>query len=410
MLLAVILVVAAVEQELAGAGGAATLCCGIGPVEAAAATAAALAGSRVDAVVHVGIAGMRADAGLQLLDTVIGDEAVYEDRAARGGHPRLRPTPGCWLRPGGRCLRRPCAASARAPGSAATSGCAVEAMEGYAVLRAAELAGVPAIEVRVISNEITESDRARWRFDDAFATIDALTAGLVEEVRSVRELTFGFSPCPNDTFAFHALVHGLVAAPFAVRPVLLDIEELNRARAHGRARPLEAERSVRWPGSAIAIGCCEAARRWGTASGRWSSPRTGLSLAEAAAGPIAIPGRETTAFVLLRRAAATLGEVVELRYDRILGGGRGGRGRRRPDHPRESFHVRRPRTRARRGPRRVVARADRAAGAARGRSAPAPTSGRRSRAPRRRPSGSRSSTPSRIPPTAASGCARMRRS
>ena len=42
---------------------------------------------------------------------------------------------------------------------------------------------------------------------------------------------FGFSTCPNDTFAFHALVHGLVAAPFAVRPVLLDIEELNR-RAH----------------------------------------------------------------------------------------------------------------------------------------------------------------------------------
>ncbi|MGE3708020.1 MAG: 1,4-dihydroxy-6-naphthoate synthase, partial [Vicinamibacterales bacterium] len=30
----------------------------------------------------------------------------------------------------------------------------------------------------------------------------------------MRELTFGFSPCPNDTFAFHALVHGLVPAPF----------------------------------------------------------------------------------------------------------------------------------------------------------------------------------------------------
>src|SRR4029079_5536156 len=48
---------------------------------------------------------------------------------------------------------------------------------------------------------------------------------------ALRTLTFGFSPCPNDTFAFHALVHGLVDAPFAVRPVRLDIEELNR-RAH----------------------------------------------------------------------------------------------------------------------------------------------------------------------------------
>ena len=45
------------------------------------------------------------------------------------------------------------------------------------------------------------------------------------------KLRFGFSPCPNDTFAFHALVHGLVEAPFEVEPVLLDIEELNR-RAH----------------------------------------------------------------------------------------------------------------------------------------------------------------------------------
>ncbi|MDX6378633.1 MAG: hypothetical protein QOE98_2936, partial [Gaiellaceae bacterium] len=25
----------------------------------------------------------------------------------------------------------------------------------------------------------------------------------------MRTLTLAFSPCPNDTFAFHALVHGL---------------------------------------------------------------------------------------------------------------------------------------------------------------------------------------------------------
>ena len=50
----------------------------------------------------------------------------------------------------------------------------------------------------------------------------------------MRELTFGCSPCPNDTFAFYAFVHGLVDAPFRVRPVLLDIEELNQ-RAHAGA-------------------------------------------------------------------------------------------------------------------------------------------------------------------------------
>ena len=36
-------------------------------------------------------------------------------------------------------------------------------------------------------------------------------------------LTFGYSPCPNDTFAFHALAHGLVETPVPVTPVLLDI-------------------------------------------------------------------------------------------------------------------------------------------------------------------------------------------
>ena len=42
-------------------------------------------------------------------------------------------------------------------------------------------------------------------------------------------------------------------------------------------------------------------------------------LAEAVSGRVAIPGRETTAFRLLRLAAPDLGEVVEMRYDRILG-------------------------------------------------------------------------------------------
>ena len=42
----------------------------------------------------------------------------------------------------------------------------------------------------------------------------------------MRELTFGHSPCPNDTFAFHALTHGLIDVPYRITPVLLDIEEL----------------------------------------------------------------------------------------------------------------------------------------------------------------------------------------
>lgn len=131
------------------------------------------------------------------------------------------------------------------------------------------------------------------------------------------KLRFGFTPCPNDAFAFHALVHGLVPASFEVEPVLLDIEELNR-----RAASAELELTKLSFGAAAAAGDGYRLLRSGAALGRGVGPlvvaREGGSLEEAAAGRVAVPGRETTAFLLLRLAAPALGEVVELRYDRIL--------------------------------------------------------------------------------------------
>lgn len=176
-----ILVVAATERELAGADGAPTLVCGIGPVEAAAATAQALAVQTPGAVLHVGIAGARGLAASQL---VIGSEAVYED-AAGGALVRGRIEPDAELLerarralPDAHVL--PIGTSARVGG---TSGCTVEAMEGFAVLRAAELAGIPAVEVRAVSNEIDEPDRAKWRFDDALAALEHALPLLLAELR-----------------------------------------------------------------------------------------------------------------------------------------------------------------------------------------------------------------------------------
>ncbi len=130
-------------------------------------------------------------------------------------------------------------------------------------------------------------------------------------------LRFGFTPCPNDAFAFHALVHGLVPAPFDVEPVLLDIEELNR-----RASGAEFELIKLSFGAAAAAGDSYRLLRSGAALGRGVGPlvvaREVASLEEAAAGRVAVPGRETTAFLLFRLATPALGDVVELRYDRIL--------------------------------------------------------------------------------------------
>ena len=175
-----ILVVAATEAELAGAAGAALLVCGIGPVDAAAATARRLAERRPDALLHVGIAGGR---GISAPQVVIGSESVYEDAAAGGLLPGRVLPDARLLEAARRALPEatvlPIGTSARVGG---TSGCEVEAMEGFAVLRAAALAGVPAVEVRAVSNEIDEPDRDRWRFDDALAALAAALPRLLAEL------------------------------------------------------------------------------------------------------------------------------------------------------------------------------------------------------------------------------------
>ena len=175
-----LLVVAATENELRGADAAARLACGIGPVEAALATASALAERRPHAVLHVGIAGAR---GIDPPALVLGSESVYYDLVdpafTMPRVERIEPDAGLLAAaraelPDARVL--PIATSARVGGGA---GYEVEAMEGFGVLRAAELAGVPAVELRAVSNHTGEQDRGRWRIDDALAALGDATATLI---------------------------------------------------------------------------------------------------------------------------------------------------------------------------------------------------------------------------------------
>ena len=176
--------VAATDREMAAADGWLTLTCGVGPVDAAAVTAAAIARERPLAVVHVGIAGARRASGLMAPSLVVGIESIYCDLDVPDAW-----APRC-LVPSANLIDAACralpSASRQAIGTSGrvghTTGCPVEGMEGFAVLRAAALAGVPAIEVRAISNEIEELDRSRWRFDEAFAAVRAGTPAIVREV------------------------------------------------------------------------------------------------------------------------------------------------------------------------------------------------------------------------------------
>jgi len=187
-----ILVIAATARELAVADGWRTLLCGVGPVEAAAATAEAVAEMRPAAILHVGIAGARRSSGLQAPAIIIGTAARYCDLTVPPQWAPRELTPSVLLLNTASALL-PEATLARIGTTASVGGitgdasCDVEAMEGFAVLRAAERAGVPAIEIRAISNHIEEPDRAKWHFDEAFAAITGITPHLVDEfARCVR--------------------------------------------------------------------------------------------------------------------------------------------------------------------------------------------------------------------------------
>jgi futalosine hydrolase len=183
----VILVVAATARELDYVDGADTLVCGIGPVEAALATARRLTpgtvNGSVDALLHVGIAGTRT---LPTGTLVIGAEAVYCDVLDPASTvprvERVAPDPALLERarlalPEAKVL--PIATSARVGGGVE---CEVEAMEGFGVLRAAALAGVPAVEVRAVSNAVAEPDRARWSIPAALEALARALPALLEEL------------------------------------------------------------------------------------------------------------------------------------------------------------------------------------------------------------------------------------
>lgn len=178
-----ILVVAATARELATGRDWDTLQCGVGPVDAAARTAAALSARTPRGILHVGIAGARRDAGIALGSLTVGTASIYADLGAGPEWAPHRVAPDSALLAALRAAM-PTAHYVDIGTSARVGGCTtpVEAMEGFAVLRAAALAGVPAIEVRAISNFVEEPDRALWKFDDAFAAITTAIPRLVEAI------------------------------------------------------------------------------------------------------------------------------------------------------------------------------------------------------------------------------------
>lgn len=135
----------------------------------------------------------------------------------------------------------------------------------------------------------------------------------------MQTLTLGFSPCPNDTFIFHALVHGLVECPgFGFRERLEDVETLNRLA-------IEAALDVSKVSSHL-LGFIRddyCLLRSGGALGRGCGPLVVSAKYTEMTGlrgkRIAVPGRYTTAHLLLRLFDPALDNIVFLPFHEIMG-------------------------------------------------------------------------------------------
>ncbi|MDQ1710755.1 MAG: 1,4-dihydroxy-6-naphthoate synthase [Frankiaceae bacterium] len=129
-------------------------------------------------------------------------------------------------------------------------------------------------------------------------------------------LSLGFSPCPNDTFVFHALVHGLVGGPAFDPPVYADIDVLNTRALAGdldvtkvsyAVLPSLGEYVLLGSGGALGRGCGPLVLT--------KEPTTKESLRGAT---VAVPGERTTAYLLLRLWDPGFADVVVLPFDRIM--------------------------------------------------------------------------------------------
>jgi 1,4-dihydroxy-6-naphthoate synthase len=131
-------------------------------------------------------------------------------------------------------------------------------------------------------------------------------------------LSLAASPCPNDTFVFHALVHGLVQGAPEVDLTFADVDVTNTAAERGEFDLVKVSyAALPWLLDSYDLLPC------GGALGRGCGPlvltrgdRTDLSGAT-----IAVPGERTTAYLLFRLwAAGTPVNIKVVPFHQIMPG------------------------------------------------------------------------------------------
>ncbi|MFZ1527532.1 MAG: 1,4-dihydroxy-6-naphthoate synthase [Ferruginibacter sp.] len=131
------------------------------------------------------------------------------------------------------------------------------------------------------------------------------------------KLTIGFSPCPNDTFIFDALVNKKIdTGVYQFEPLLEDVQTLNEWALEGRLAITKLSYGV----LPLVLDKYKLLSS-GSALGRGVGPllieNGELSMENMEEIQVAIPGRNTTAHLLFSLAYPTAKNKVFLRYDEI---------------------------------------------------------------------------------------------
>jgi 1,4-dihydroxy-6-naphthoate synthase len=135
----------------------------------------------------------------------------------------------------------------------------------------------------------------------------------------MKKLSIGFSPCPNDTFIFCSLVTGKIPlADWSLQPALLeDVETLNEWAMQGRLDITKLsfhalghvldDYILLNSGAALGHGC-----------GPLLIADRKIEPEEFARKTVAIPGKYTTAAMLLKLYASAWKNIVIMRFDEIM--------------------------------------------------------------------------------------------
>ena len=131
-------------------------------------------------------------------------------------------------------------------------------------------------------------------------------------------LSLGYSPCPNDTFIFYALVHNLIPVEgVSIKEQLADVETLNQRAFKGELditkisfhaiAHLRDKYTLLRSGGALGKGC-----------GPLLVARQGHSSIDLSRDRIAIPGDLTTAYLLLRLYDPRVQNIKAMPFHQIL--------------------------------------------------------------------------------------------